>query len=138
MCILPCLGPSCSQLYSSGCLCSWPPHPPTVRTSWRRSVGKGMRRGRLAVAAFCVAIGLCLIGAQAAINRVTASGKPRALWRASLPGLDIGVDTWPAESSYGGYIEIWYESHHTEDYRPLFQLPRAPALQARGGGEVWT
>jgi hypothetical protein len=104
-------------------------------------MGKGMRRSRLAVAVFCVVLGLCLIGGYLAIHRVTASGKPRALWRASLPGLDIGLDTWPAEPGYGGYIELWYEGHDDEDYQPLFQLPGAPPVPVPPPprpGEVWT
>jgi hypothetical protein len=55
-----------------------------------------MRRRRLPLIICSIAIGLCLLGTKLAINQVTASGKPRGLWRASLPGLDIGVDTWPA------------------------------------------
>jgi hypothetical protein len=100
-----------------------------------------LRRRRLAVVVFCVVIGLCLIGAQLAINHVTAIGKPRALWRASLPGLDIGVDTWPAAPGLGGYIEVWYESHDAEDYQPILRLPGAPPvpiLPTPRLGEVWT
>jgi hypothetical protein len=100
-----------------------------------------MRRGRLTVAIVCVVIGLCLISAHLAIHHVTASGRPRALWRASLPGLDIGLDTWPAAPGLGGYIEIWYEPHNAEDYRPLLQFPGAPPLPMLPPprpGEVWT
>jgi hypothetical protein len=100
-------------------------------------MGKGMRRDRLAVAVCCVVLGLCLIGAHLAIHRVTASGRPRALWRASLPGLDIGLDTLPAAPGLGGYIELWYEGHDAEDYQLLFQLPGAPALPRPRQGEVW-
>jgi hypothetical protein len=99
-----------------------------------------MRPGRRAVVILCVAIGLCLISAQLAINHVTAHGKPRALWRTSLSGLTIGVDTWPAEPGYGGYIEMWYESQHAEDYQPFLRLPGTPALPViplPRPGEMW-
>jgi hypothetical protein len=100
-----------------------------------------MRRRRRAIVIFCVALGLCLIGAHLAINRVTARGQPRALWRASLPGVDIGVDTWPAAPGMGGYIEIWYEGHDADDYQPFLRLPGAPpvpVLPTLRPGEVWT
>jgi hypothetical protein len=99
-----------------------------------------MRPGRRAVLIVCVAIGLCLLGAQLMIFHVTASGKPRALWRTSLSGLDIGVDTWPAEPGYGGYIEVWYESHDAADHQPFLRLPGAPALPVLPPprpGEIW-
>jgi hypothetical protein len=100
-------------------------------------MGRGLRRGRLAIGLSCLVPGVCLISAQAAITRVTARGQPRSLWRASLPGLDIGVDTWPAAPGYGGYIEVWYEGHNADDYQPLFQLPGAPPLPVPRPGEVW-
>ena len=99
-----------------------------------------MRSGRRAVLILCVVIGLCLISGQLAINQVTASGQPRALWRASLAGLNIGVDTWPAEPGYGGYIEIWYEADDVEDYQPFLRLPGTPPLPlppTPRPGEVW-
>ena len=89
-----------------------------------------MRRRRLSLIICSIAIGLCLLGTKLAINQVTASGKPRGLWRASLPGLDIGVDTWPAEPGYGGYIEVWYDSHDSEDEQPFLRLPGTPPLPA--------
>ena len=98
-----------------------------------------MRR-RLSLIVFCIVIALCLLGTKLAINHVTASGKPRALWRASLPGLDIGIDTWPAEPGYGGYIEVWYEADDVEDYQPFLRLPGTPPLPlppTPRPGEVW-
>jgi hypothetical protein len=85
-------------------------------------------------------LGISLLGAQLAIDHVTARGKPRALWRTSLSGLDIGVDTWPAEPGYGGFIEIWYEPHDAGDYQPFLRLPGTPALPEAPPprpGEVW-
>jgi hypothetical protein len=103
-------------------------------------MGKGMRRSRLAVAVVCVVLGLCLIGAQVAIHRVTASGRPRALWRASLPGLDSGLDTSPAAPGLGGYIELWYEGHDADDYQLVPTAPRraasASATNAKAGRGV--
>ena len=99
-----------------------------------------MRSGRRAVVMLCLAIGICLISAQLAINHVTASGKPQARWRTSLSGLNIGVDTWPAEPGYGGYIEVWYESQYGEDYQPFLRLPGTPPLPVPPPprpGEVW-
>jgi hypothetical protein len=87
-----------------------------------------MARRRLSVVIWCVVIGVVLISAHLTINQVTVSGKPRALWRTSLSGFDIGVDTWPAEPDYGGYVEVWYESHDVEDYQPFLRLPGTPAL----------
>jgi hypothetical protein len=60
-----------------------------------------------------------------------------ALWRASLPGVDIGVDTWPAAPGLGGYIEIWYEGHGAGDYQPFLRLPGTPALPEPRLGEIW-
>ena len=104
-------------------------------------MGEGMRRRRLAIGIACVILGLCLIGVHLAINRVTAHGRPRALWRASLPGLDIGLDTWPAAPGMGGYIELWYERHDAADYEPFLRLPGAPPVPVPPTprpGEIWT
>src|SRR5262245_16967421 len=129
MCTMPCLGPSSSPPSSSASLPSWARRRPTAPTSWRHyAMGKGMRRGRLAVAICCICLGLCLIGAHLAITHVTARGKPRPLWRAALPGLDIGADILPAEPGLGGYIEVWYEGHDADDYQPFLRLPGAPPL----------
>jgi hypothetical protein len=100
-----------------------------------------MRCRRCAVVVVCVVLGLCLVSAQLAIRQVTASGPPRALWRASLGGLDIGLDTWPAAPDLGGYIELWYEGRDAEDYQPFLRLPGAPAapmLPTPRPGELWT
>jgi hypothetical protein len=100
-----------------------------------------MRRVRLTIAALCVAAMLCLVGVHLWANHVTAAGQPRALWRAALPGLDIGVDARPAVPGQGGYVEVWYEGHDAEDYVPLQRLPGAPAptpLPAPRPGEVST
>jgi hypothetical protein len=99
-----------------------------------------MRHRRLPIIIVCLAIGFCLLSTKLAINHVTASGKHRAIWRASLAGLDVGVDTWPAEPGYGGYIEVWYESQHAEEYQPFLRLPGTPALPVLPPprpGEVW-
>jgi hypothetical protein len=87
-----------------------------------------MHRSRLRVILACILVGLCLISAQLGINHVTASGRPRPLWRGSLPNVDLGIDTWPAEPGYGGYIEIWYQSHGAQEHQPLLNLPGTPAL----------
>ena len=99
-----------------------------------------MRPRWLPIIILYIAIGLCLLSAKLAINHVTASGQPRPLWRASLSGLDIGIDTWPAAPGYGGYIEVWYASHDTENEQPFLRLPGTPALPMlppSRPGEVW-
>ena len=99
-----------------------------------------MHRRRLPIVIVCVAIAFCLLSTKVAINHATAHGKPRALWRASLSRLDTGVDTWPAEPGYGGYIEVWYQSQDAEDYQPFLRLPGTPALPVpplQRPGEVW-
>src|SRR5688500_13827571 len=85
------------------------------------------RRARLAVAALCIVVGLWLFG-DWWIERVTAAGQPRALWRGQLPGLDLGIDAWPARPGREGYVQVWYEGHDAADYVPLLRLPGAPAL----------
>jgi predicted transcriptional regulator len=54
--------------------------------------------------------------------------QPRALLRASLVGVDIGLDTWPAAPGMGGYVELWYERHDAGDYQPFWRLPGAPPV----------
>ena len=96
-----------------------------------------MRPRRLPIIILCVAVAICLLSTKLAINHVTASGQPRPLWRASLSGLDIGIDTWPAEPGYGGYIEVWYASHDAEDAQPFLRLPGTPPLPVPRPGEIW-
>jgi hypothetical protein len=55
---------------------------------------------------------------------------PRAHWRATLPGVDVGLDTWPAAIGQGGFVEVWAYPHDAEDYVPLLWLPGAPPLLA--------
>ena len=103
--------------------------------------GRRWRRGRRAIAALCVAAMLCLVGIHLWAAHVTAAGPPRALWRATLLGLDIGVDAWPAAPEQGGYVEMWYAPHDAEDNVPLLRLPGAPAptpLPELRPGEVET
>jgi hypothetical protein len=83
--IRPCPRLWCCIWHSSASWPSWARLKQTARRSRRRyAIGKGIRRNRLAVAVACVVLGVCLIGAQVVIYRVTASGRPRALWRALL------------------------------------------------------
>lgn len=50
-----------------------------------------------------------------------------ALWRAVVPGIDIGVDASPAAPGQAGYVEVWIYPHDVDDYWPLLRLPGAPA-----------
>jgi hypothetical protein len=80
------------------------------------------------IAVLCILTGFWLLGSSW-IAQVTAPGSPpHALWRASLPGYDVGLDTWPAAPARTGYIELWYYPHRTDDIRPVLQLFGRPAL----------
>jgi hypothetical protein len=92
-----------------------------------------MRRFRLTIAALCILAGLCLVGVHLWVSHVTATGRPRALWRITLPGLDIGVDSSPAAPGQAGYIEVWYEGYDADDYVPLLRLPGAPGTHCSVG-----
>ena len=81
----------------------------------------------LTVAAVCVAAGIALISIDQWTTQITAGGQPHALWRAVLPGVDIGIDAWPAMVGQGGSVEVWAYPHDAEDYLPLLRLPGAPA-----------
>jgi hypothetical protein len=83
-----------------------------------------MRRFRLTIAALCILAGLCLVGVHLWVSHVTATGRPRALWRITLPGLDIGVDSSPAAPGQAGYAD---------DYVPLLRLPGAPGTHCSVG-----
>ena len=69
-----------------------------------------------------------LVSGRAWLQRATAPApRPHAVLRVALPGLDIGADAWPARARTAGYVEVWYEPHDADDYRPLVRLPGAPA-----------
>jgi len=68
---------------------------------------KRWRRVRWACAALAIAGGLVLVGVDRWTTHVTASGRPRALWRATLPGIDVGLDVSPAAIGQDGAIELW-------------------------------
>jgi hypothetical protein len=84
----------------------------------------------LTFAALCIITGALLLG-WSWLSDVTAPGpQPHALWRATLPGVDVGLDTSPAAIGRAGYIELWYYPHDADDIQPVFQLFGAPALPA--------
>jgi hypothetical protein len=93
----------------------------------------------LACAALCIIAGLGLLGLNGWASQITTSGRPRALWRAAPPGLDLGIDVQPATIGQGGYVELWAYPHDADDYLPLLRLPGAPARPRRWQpGEVTT
>lgn len=54
-----------------------------------------------------------------------------ALWRASLPGLDLGLDAYPATSGQHGYVELWayvypYDDDGSRTLLHLFGMPALP------------
>jgi hypothetical protein len=85
------------------------------------------RRARVIVATLCLAAILGMGTIYLWANRITAAGPPRTLWHAALPGLDIGIDTWPATEEVGGFVEVWYKQQGSNDYWPLLRLPGTPA-----------
>jgi hypothetical protein len=90
-----------------------------------------MRRVQLTIAAVCIFVGLWLVLVQPRIDPVTAGGRPRALWRGALPGLNVGIDSSPAAPGHAGYVELWAYSHDADDYIPLLRLPGTPAVATR-------
>jgi hypothetical protein len=82
----------------------------------------------LTISTFLILIGTVLI-IVSWVQDVTAAGpRPHALWRATVPGIDIGLDTSPADVGRAGYIELWYYPHDAEDIQPVLQIFGAPAL----------
>jgi hypothetical protein len=123
-----------------------PAHADAGRTAGRRTAadhhrGATMRRIRLIIAALCILIGLWLVPVQPQIDHVTFAGRPRALWRAVVPGLDIGIDTSPAAPRQAGYVEVWVYPHNADDYWPLLRMAGRPTpapLREIQPGEVST
>jgi hypothetical protein len=85
---------------------------------------------RQIAAALCVAVGLSLVGVARWTTQITASGRPHALWRAELPGIDVGLDASPATIGQDGAVELWIYPYNADDYLPLLWLPGASALIA--------
>jgi hypothetical protein len=85
------------------------------------------RRVRSIAAMLCLVTGLWLVG-DWWLDHVTAASRPRGLWRAVLPGVDLGVDAWPASPGRGGYVQLWAYPHDANDIWRLLRLPGAPAL----------
>ena len=69
-----------------------------------------------------------LVSGRAWLQRATAPApRPHAVLRVALPGLNLGADAWPARAGAAGYVELWAAPYDADDYRPLLQLPGAPA-----------
>src|SRR5262245_55456384 len=82
----------------------------------------------LTIAALFIITGALLLG-WSWLSDVTAPGpRPHALFRITIPGVDVGLDTSPAAIGQARYIELWYYPHDADDIQPVFQLFGAPAL----------
>jgi hypothetical protein len=71
-----------------------------------------------------------LVSGRAWLQRATAPApRSHAVLRLSVPGYDIGADAIPAREGEAGYVEFWIGLLDADEYyRPLLQLPGAPAL----------
>ena len=49
-----------------------------------------------------------------------------ALWRASLPGLDAGLDAIPARGDQDGALRLWLYPHTAEDIIEVLRVRGAP------------
>lgn len=81
---------------------------------------------RLSIMIFCITAMLGLGGSYLWAQQITAAGPPRTLWRVSLAGYDIGINTWPVTEEHSGYVEIWYLSRESDEIVPIFRLPGRP------------
>jgi len=46
----------------------------------------------------------------------------------SVPGYDLGLDSWPSTPGHAGYVELWYYPHDADDTQPVFQILGTSAL----------
>lgn len=83
-----------------------------------------------------VVLTLCILSAFVAdlwLQRSTASGQRlHARWRASLPGVDLGLDTLSARPGRPGRLQRWVYLHNGDAVQTVFRLPGAPAVPVRG------
>jgi hypothetical protein len=49
--------------------------------------------------------------------------RPAPVFRADLPGIDVGADAWPAQPGRAAYVEIWAYPHSAGDVATLLQWP---------------
>jgi hypothetical protein len=82
----------------------------------------------LTIATLCILTGALII-IVSWVSDVTAPGpRPHALWRATLPGVDIGLDTSLADIGQLGYIELWFYPHQADDIQPVLRIFGTAAL----------
>jgi hypothetical protein len=51
------------------------------------------------------------------------AGRPAPVFRAALPGIDLGADAWPSQMGHTAYVEIWAYPHCAGDVAALLRLP---------------
>jgi hypothetical protein len=53
---------------------------------------------------------------------------PAPVFRAALPGVDLGADAWPSRMGRAAYVEIWAYPHRAGDVAALLRLPIRDAV----------
>src|SRR6266508_2994316 len=100
------------------------------RGACNRMSNMAQRRERaILIASIAFLVFALLVSGRAWLQHATAPApRPHAVLRVALPGLNLGADAWPARAGAAGYVELWAAPYDADDYRPLLQLPGAPAL----------
>jgi hypothetical protein len=101
------------------------PRRPPRRSAWPA-------RLQLSCVTLCLVIGLWLTFGLPWLWRVTMpQAHSGALWRAKVPGFDLGLDAYPAAPGEAGYIELWayvypYDDDGSQTLLYLFGTPALP------------
>lgn len=95
------------------------PQRPPLRTAarwWRR------------IRAVLIALLLIRSVVAAGLAAIPAPiGRPAPVFRAALPGVDVGADAWPSRMGHAAYVEIWAYPHGAGDVATLLQWPISDA-----------
>ena len=71
---------------------------------------------------------IAVLGVRPRLIALTSTGAARGLYDLSVPGLDLGIDVYPAKPGRAGYLEVWYAPHGADGITILFAIPGAAAL----------
>jgi len=71
---------------------------------------------------------IIVLGVRPQIVALTSTGAARGLYDLHLPGLDLGIDVYPAKPGRAGYLQVWCYPDVADDITILFAIPGAAAL----------